>query len=126
MAKSKQQKKQEAEFRNIRGTLVDLYRESYDTGCLIAVEYILNKKNNLSLLEEQIYTKSGAMDLAAKILENKNLFQAFPIELQVKGFSGWNIEKLEGLKHFQIEIQKKYLSEKMPQTKNLLNAKVRI
>lgn len=120
MAKSKEQKKQEAEFRKIRGTLVDLYRESYDKGLIRAVEYILHKKDNLSQLEQQIYTKSGAIDFAAKIQENKNLFQTFSLELQIKGFAGWNIEKLEGLKHFQIEIQKKYLSEKIPQSNNQL------
>lgn len=126
MAKSKQQKKQEAEFRRIRGVLVDLYRESYDKNLIRAVEYILHKKDNLSELEQQIYKKIGAMDFAAKIQENKNLFQTFPLELQITGFSGWDIEKLEGIKHFQIEIQKKYLSEKIPQAENLLNAKSRI
>lgn len=127
MAKSKEQKQLEAKFREVRGTLVDAYREVQSKHIYIRdiiYELLQTDLINLDPKASQVYKNNGVMRRVEQIKKLKEEFSSYPLELQINGFKGWSIEDIEDLKLFRIEIERKHLASQFsPQHSNLKTKK---
>lgn len=110
MAKSKEQKKLEANFREVRGNLIDIYRQAESEPFYNIIKILLNKNiESFHETEISLFKKSGALDYLKKIEKYKKEYMSFPEYLQITGFDGWNLDEADDLKKFKIEIEKNYI-----------------
>lgn len=127
MAKSKEQKQLEAKFRQVRGELIDVYREtSSDYSQKIIDKLLSSDIENLDPIEFKVFNNSGILKRVAQIKKLKENFSTYPLELQIKAFNGWNIDGIEDLKLFRIEIEKKHLLSQVSTTDSSIKIKKRI
>lgn len=67
MAKSKEQKKLEANFREVRGNLIDVYRQAESEPFYNIIKILLSKNiESFHETEISLFKKSGALDYLKK------------------------------------------------------------
>lgn len=127
MAKSKEQKQLEAKFREVRGSLVDAYREVQSKHTRDIIHNLLQTDlTNLDPKVLQAYKNNGVMRRVEQIKKLKEEFSSYPLELQINGFKGWSIEDIEDLKLFRIEIERKHIASQISHQDSFLKTKKRI
>ena len=126
MAKSKAQKQLEAKFRQVRGELIDAYRNIEERDDCNIIKSLLNNIDTLSPIESIVFQQAGILKQVDKIKKIKETFSTYPLELQIKAFNGWNIEGIEDLRLFRAEIEKKYILKQISSEDSLTKIKKRI
>lgn len=127
MAKSKEQKQLEANFREVRGALISAYRDVQSKHTRDIIHNLLQTDlTNLDPKVLQAYKNNGVMRRVEQIKKLKEEFSSYPLELQINGFNGWSIEDIEDLKLFRIEIERKHLATQISSKHSDLKIKKRI
>ena len=127
MAKSNEQKQLEAKFREVRGSLVDAYREVQTHPAREIIHELLQTGlTNLDPKALQVYKNNGVVRRVEYIKKLKEEFSSYPLELQINGFKGWSIEEIEDLKLFRIEIERKHLANQISSQRSGIKTKKRI
>lgn len=82
MAKSKQQKQIEADFRIARGDLVHVLRKKAEIISFMKVNYPYNEEN------KWMYKNGEMKRLGVVIKRQVERYKTFPVELQISGLDG--------------------------------------
>lgn len=113
MPKSKEQKKLEADFRKVRGDLVqesrDLKSEQPKRMIQIFIEEDFEVDNIIK--NNPFLSDLKVMRCVENIKKLENELLSFPKELQINAFKNWNISNNIYLENLKVKIEKQFLIE---------------